>query len=55
MHLQLSPSHYPMPVEGLIYNPDFIAMPAAGVGILFRLCNSTSLRVKGQRAKFSGF
>jgi hypothetical protein len=29
---------YPMPVEGLVDNPDFIAMPAAGVGILFRLC-----------------
>jgi hypothetical protein len=28
---------YPMPVEGLIYNPDFIAMPAAGRGILFSL------------------
>jgi len=29
---------YPIPFEGLIDNPDFIAMPAAGAGILFRLC-----------------
>ncbi len=28
---------YPMPVEGLISNPDFIAMPAAGRGILFSI------------------
>jgi hypothetical protein len=28
---------YPIPLEGLIDNPDFIAMPAAGRGILFSL------------------
>jgi hypothetical protein len=26
---------YPMPVAGIIGNPDFIAMPAADAGILF--------------------
>jgi hypothetical protein len=28
---------YPMPIEGIVDHPDFIAMPAAGTGILFRL------------------
>jgi hypothetical protein len=28
---------YPMPVQGILEHPDFIAMPAAGAGILFRL------------------
>ena len=28
---------YPMPVEGLIDSPDFLAMPAAGAGIVIRL------------------
>jgi hypothetical protein len=28
---------YPMPVEGLVDNPDLLAMPAAGAGIVLRL------------------
>jgi uncharacterized protein YdaU (DUF1376 family) len=28
---------FPLPVESILYHPDFIAMPAAGAGILFRL------------------
>ena len=28
---------FPIPVESILYHPDFVAMPATGAGILFRL------------------
>ena len=28
---------FPIPVEGILYHPDFVAMPATGAGIPFRL------------------